>query len=272
MSPPPALLDELFEEMLLRFPPAEPASLVRAVLVCKRWCRLGSGRRFRRRFPEFHRTPPVLGFLCNLEDMAHFVPDSSSCPPCADHRDCLALDARQDRVLLLNTRREKETDLYVWDPDTEERWELPGVPLRNRKCLWLRSAALLCAATGPCDHLDCPFLVILLDMDIGSNDLSVCVYSSEAGSWSKLPCVVDQKEFYLGPAALVGNALYFMICQKRSILVYDLATQEVSVIDKPPETCGKWELVCAHNNRGWWPRSRNCIRRGARTHPLVNGG
>ena len=40
------LMEELVEEVLLRFPPAEPASLVRAALVCKPWCRLISGRRF----------------------------------------------------------------------------------------------------------------------------------------------------------------------------------------------------------------------------------
>ena len=53
-------LEELVEEVLLRFPPDDPASLVRAALVSKRWCRLISGRGFRRRFREFHRSPPLL--------------------------------------------------------------------------------------------------------------------------------------------------------------------------------------------------------------------
>jgi hypothetical protein len=59
----PALMEELIEEILLRFPPHEPARLARATLVCKPWCRLISGPRFRRQFRELHRTPPLLGFL-----------------------------------------------------------------------------------------------------------------------------------------------------------------------------------------------------------------
>jgi hypothetical protein len=54
-------MEELVEEILLRFPPHEPACLVRAALVCKRWCRLVSGPGFRRRFREFHRMPPLAG-------------------------------------------------------------------------------------------------------------------------------------------------------------------------------------------------------------------
>ncbi|WVZ50894.1 hypothetical protein U9M48_002101 [Paspalum notatum var. saurae] len=65
MPPPrlPPLMDELVEEVLLRLPPERPASLVRAGLVCKRWCCLISAPRFRRRFRDFHRSPPMLGFL-----------------------------------------------------------------------------------------------------------------------------------------------------------------------------------------------------------------
>lgn len=32
-------MDELLEEILLRLSPDKPACLVRAALVCKRWCR-----------------------------------------------------------------------------------------------------------------------------------------------------------------------------------------------------------------------------------------
>ncbi|OQU84206.1 hypothetical protein SORBI_3004G011433 [Sorghum bicolor] len=56
--PPPAaaLMDELVEEFLLRLPPDDPASLVNAALVCKRWGRLIAGPAFRRKFRKIHRT------------------------------------------------------------------------------------------------------------------------------------------------------------------------------------------------------------------------
>ncbi|TVU03855.1 hypothetical protein EJB05_50593, partial [Eragrostis curvula] len=64
---PPALMEELVEEILLRCPPAEPAFLFRAVLVCKHWRHLICGPGFRRRFREHHWTGPMLGFLCDLK-------------------------------------------------------------------------------------------------------------------------------------------------------------------------------------------------------------
>ncbi|CAN6180957.1 unnamed protein product [Urochloa humidicola] len=104
--PPPALMEELVEEVLLRFPPSEPASLFRVALVCKRWCRLISGTRFRRRFREFHRTPPMLGLVCSSfptgkdVGIARFMPATAFCSPPADRRFCCAIDARHGRVLL----------------------------------------------------------------------------------------------------------------------------------------------------------------------------
>ncbi|CAN6284072.1 unnamed protein product [Urochloa humidicola] len=43
------LVDELIEEVFLRFPADDPALLFRAALVCKRWRRLVSDPGFRRR-------------------------------------------------------------------------------------------------------------------------------------------------------------------------------------------------------------------------------
>ena len=64
MPPPPrSLPEELVEEILLRFPPNDPARLVHAALVCKPWRAIVSGAGFRRRFREFHRTPPLAARL-----------------------------------------------------------------------------------------------------------------------------------------------------------------------------------------------------------------
>uniref|UniRef100_A0A0D9X6S4 F-box domain-containing protein n=1 Tax=Leersia perrieri TaxID=77586 RepID=A0A0D9X6S4_9ORYZ len=54
------------EQILIRIPPDDPASLIRAAYVCKGWHRLTTGAGFRRRLREFHKTPPMLGFLCNF--------------------------------------------------------------------------------------------------------------------------------------------------------------------------------------------------------------
>ncbi|CAN6170684.1 unnamed protein product [Urochloa humidicola] len=77
---PPALVDELVEEILLRVPPDDPARLVRAALVCNRWRRIVSDPGFRRRFLELHRAPPMLGFLRNLGSQSSFVSTSSFRP------------------------------------------------------------------------------------------------------------------------------------------------------------------------------------------------
>ncbi|CAO2187719.1 unnamed protein product [Urochloa humidicola] len=153
MAAPPELLDELVEEVLLRFPPDDPATLARAALVSRRWCRVAAGRSFRRRFRELHRraAPPVLGLLCNLGgggggDNARasrldptsssraaaarrgdarasaFIPTSSFRPPRATARPFpgwRVLDARHGRVLLANLAWEKRPvrdALVVWDP------------------------------------------------------------------------------------------------------------------------------------------------------------
>ncbi|CAN6180956.1 unnamed protein product [Urochloa humidicola] len=108
MPPPLALMEELVEEILLRFPPTKPASLVRAALVCKRCARLISGPAFRRSFRERHRAPPMLGLLCSgIGDpgggaiRCRFVPTAAfRPPPQAEHSSWCALDSRHGRVLL----------------------------------------------------------------------------------------------------------------------------------------------------------------------------
>ncbi|CAN6180645.1 unnamed protein product [Urochloa humidicola] len=250
LTEPPPLPDELVEQILLGFPPDDPASLLRAALVCKPWWHLLSCRGFRRRFAQFHRTPPTLGFVCNCnlrdeerdgsgEAFAHFVPTSSFRPPSALSRQWRVDDARHGRVLLHKARWELQTFIGVtfaiWDPIGGELMELPILQEyeEHRHLNW--SAAVLCASGDACDHLDCnrgPSQVVIVATNF--NHIHACIYSSEVGAWSN----PTQQLQHLGhgylniavPSALVENVLYFAFAHC-GILKYNLATQEMSVIN-----------------------------------------
>jgi hypothetical protein len=172
---PPALPDELVEEVLLRFPPDDPARLVRAALVCKRWARLVSARAFRRRFRDFHlqrRGAPMLGFFHNAHapDLieaisASFVRTSASCPPLDAQRGWLALDARGGRVLLhpvgdfAQLLYDRDDAAYagirlsVWDPLSAAgggHLELPVLALPRRpRCSAATRTASRTTPAGP---------------------------------------------------------------------------------------------------------------------------
>ncbi|XP_066345174.1 uncharacterized protein [Miscanthus floridulus] len=238
MAAAPALLDELIEELLLRLPPAEPEILVHAALVCKPWYRIISDPRFRRRFREFHRAAPMLGFFCNLMD-AQFIPTSSFRPPHAGN--FRALDARHGRVLLDPWDDMDERFVVVWDPTTDERWEVPVPPPDVWDLLEESYATVLCAAAASptCDHHDChskPFTLVFAGPGTEpehEHTSFLHVYSSEGASWSEpIPvprCCVDEVL-----TALVGSTLYFSIdCGSRT-LSYNLATRQTSVIHLPP--------------------------------------
>ncbi|CAN6222205.1 unnamed protein product [Urochloa humidicola] len=243
-------MEELEEEILLRFPPHEPALLVRAALVCKRWRRLVSGPGFRRRFRELHRTAPMLGLLCSTRvqsegsTAASFVATAAFCSGDLDLGPCRPCDARHGRVLL-NRRRSSDEVLVVWDPITSQALELPVLDLwRSTRS---SAAAVLCAARGPCNHLDChrgPFLVVYVGCGaFGSGETFICTFSSDAGTWSEpitteLP--LDFVDFM--STVLVGNALYFWFPIRKSLLKYDLESHEMSVIGAPQTSRG-WQLV-----------------------------
>nr|CAB3451821.1 unnamed protein product [Digitaria exilis] len=60
--PPPELVADIVGEILLLLPPTDPATLVRASVVCKLWRRLLADPSFHRRYRAIHDTP-LLGFL-----------------------------------------------------------------------------------------------------------------------------------------------------------------------------------------------------------------
>ncbi|CAD6221577.1 unnamed protein product [Miscanthus lutarioriparius] len=239
-SPPRSLMEELIEEILLRLPPQEPASLVRAALVCKPWRCLVSNPRFQRRFREFHRTPPMLGFLCNHHgNGCSFVRTTASSPLHATRSRWCPLDARHGRVLL---REPTQNVLVVWDPITEDRQELPVPPRRAVSC----TAAVLCAAAGGAgagasDHHDChrggSFLVVFVGTD--PRDMFVCTYDSSDyfAVWSEPISLQHLNDCYIysgySPAVLLGNELYFGIPMTNTALQYDLELREISWIQLP---------------------------------------
>ncbi|TVU40484.1 hypothetical protein EJB05_13950, partial [Eragrostis curvula] len=241
MPPPrtsPLLMDELVEEILMRLPPDDPKSLVRAALVSKHWCRLISDAGFRRRFREFHGTAPILGFLWDHMDDALFVPvTSSSFLPHVHHHDMRPCDSRHGRVLLSNyPEYYDDLIIVIWDPIANVKLELPEPPPRRLFPETWNMAVLCDATASPCDHLDChggPFIVVLLGTE--EKEIFSCVFSSKTGMWSE-PVSTAQCNVRVSRwerSALVRNTLFFVAAKKKGILTYDLGTQHISVIQVP---------------------------------------
>lgn len=247
---PPELSDELVEEILLRLPPDDPSSLLRASLVCKPWQRIVSHPNFLRCLGALHRAPPVLGFLHNLQDdrIPRFVPTTASSfsLPAPDRRSCKALDCRHGRALFLKGAQ----DLLVWEPNTGDQRSVPAPAAFKQG---FPNAAVICAADG-CDHRDChggPFRVVFVFTDDEEWVTSVCVYSSETGAWGELTSVGLDSVVEMMPSALVGKFLYFL-CDQGNILQYDLAGRGLAVIDPSDEfaACQGWIVLMPAEDGG----------------------
>ncbi|TVU18068.1 hypothetical protein EJB05_34137, partial [Eragrostis curvula] len=237
MLPPPELPelpDDVLGDILLRHRPDDPASLLRASLVCKRWRRVLADPAFRRDRGALHRRPSFLGLLHVVSKYipfcSRFVPNDPTCrrPAARYLPGWLVLDCRHGRALFATAGPSLGTmvtlDFIVWDPLTGEERRLPRLsssPTPTVGTLGLSwNAAVLCAATAEgCDHRSChggPFIVVLLCTPM-SFGLSARVYSSETGP----------------SAALVGDTLYFHSWKNRAVK-YQLGTQLLSVINEPP--------------------------------------
>ncbi|KQK12374.1 uncharacterized protein LOC100833739 isoform X2 [Brachypodium distachyon] len=258
---PPALPDELIEEIFLRLPPDEPSCLLRASLVSKSWSRAVSGSEFRRRLHELHGTPPVLGVLHDWYDEAipRFIsttasPFSLAAPDCLSWR---ALDCRHGRALFLSNLSDT-LELLVWEPTTGSQWRIP-VPgaflsdfpsaafkgyFPDAELEWRTpTAAVFCSADG-CDHRDClggPFGVVFVfsvsfeeDTDHEEYLTSAGVYSSETGTWGELTLMHDEFGNYTCiSSVLVGRSLLYFMSDGGAILEYDLAGHALAVFDTP---------------------------------------
>ncbi|KAM0924558.1 hypothetical protein ACQ4PT_004548 [Festuca glaucescens] len=232
---PPVLMDELVEEVLLRLPPDEPTWFVRSSTVCKPWRRILAAPRFRRRYGEFHGTPPFLGYF---RFDATFVPTSALVPAQPDRPGLISLDCRHGRVLLATSDRYTQPiELIVLEPLTGQESRVPCPMHRGRMC----SASVLCAAQG-CDHHTCQgdhFLVALLSTDWQRRVTSGWLYSSETRVWSELTSLhhpnVKSASHMGGRSVLVGDALYFNV---DVIIKCQLGTLSLSRFEKPVDVKG----------------------------------
>jgi hypothetical protein len=242
--PPPELIDDAIADILLHLPPDDPACLVRASLVCKLWRRILSDSTFPNRYREFHRTPPLLGFLSGLyasgydnSESSRFVPITTTRIPFLQPAfGCRALDCRHGRVLLdtvegTGTIRES---LAVWDPISGDHKVLSDPDPHP----FGHSGAVLCAAAS-CNHRGChggPFLVVFVSASY-NKAASAWVYSSETATWSAPASVQIQHDGYAlvewKRAAIVGDQLYFLLNPGAGILNYDLGKRYLTVIASP---------------------------------------
>lgn len=66
--PPPDLANDLLGKAFLRLPPDNPACLLRASLISKRWCHILADPAFCRRHEELYPAPSVIGFVWVVRD------------------------------------------------------------------------------------------------------------------------------------------------------------------------------------------------------------
>nr|TKW30326.1 hypothetical protein SEVIR_2G028700v2 [Setaria viridis] len=204
MASPPELVDDAVAEILLRLPPADRASLVRASLVCKPWRRVLSDPAFPCRYRAFHRTPPLLVFYI-MPDFPH---------PGADGRRTRPLDCRHGRVLIHMLQDESE-DYLVWDPVTGDRRAVP--------------------------EPDIDWMAYTAAVDATWDLVWASVYSSETGAWSTPVSLDNGRDFYVRPrrGTLVGDDehwpdMYFTMTRDTVIGKYDWGKNCLSVVKPPP--------------------------------------
>ncbi|OEL21778.1 hypothetical protein BAE44_0017203, partial [Dichanthelium oligosanthes] len=211
-SPPP-LVDDALGEILIRFPPDDPARLHRLQGVAPHPHRPGLLR-------PLPRVPPGSPSLAALPPqpppaLPRPVRPHRIVPPRRSPSTAAASCSTAATAASSSTTPYPGTSL-VWDPITGDELRLPDAPYAS---LSYRNAAVLCAAAGAgCDHRGCHgghFLVAFVGT--GWDDLlHAFLYSSATGSWSA-PTSIPGHYGRFGaeprPTALVGDALYFFVKQ-----------------------------------------------------------
>ncbi|OEL21780.1 hypothetical protein BAE44_0017201 [Dichanthelium oligosanthes] len=235
---PPELIADLHGEILLLLPPDDPASLVRASLVCKPWRRFLTDPAFHRRYLAIHGAPPLLGFLYDhytwgVLNVPRFVSIAAHSPipqPALGYDDWSVIDSRHGRVLF--DIFGYSISLVVWDPLTGDHHVVPEPPIQRE----LYGAAVLCAVSG-CNHLDChggPFLVVLMAFFVTGMVMEALTYSSEDGAWNfsahrDLDCHIARKA-----SMLIGDDIYFRLHSSTTVLLrYNLGKNCLSTMNAP---------------------------------------
>ncbi|TVU40713.1 hypothetical protein EJB05_14185, partial [Eragrostis curvula] len=229
---------DLIEEILLRLPPDDPACLVKASLVCKLWRHVLSDTSFSRRYRAFHKTPPLLGYICNLfhgtSQVSRFVPVSTASPVSqSGFNDYWALDCRHGRALMNSFL---ETSLIVWNPINGKLQHL-RIPYKYTYC----AAAVLCAIDC-CDHRNCsggPFHVVFVEE--GSSPGQAYTHR-RLDRGVRLPLL-------LSTITSTTNPLYFTVIYGNRILKYDLTARVLSMIESPCVS-GAIVMTTAEENGG----------------------
>ncbi|CAL5077096.1 unnamed protein product [Urochloa decumbens] len=199
--PPLELIDDATAEILLRLPPDDPASLVRATLVSKPWRRIVSDRAFLRRY-----------------------------------RDWWTLDCCHGRVLF-HTIDLDAVGFVVWDPVTDDKHYLPEPEYEFIH----HGAAVLCAADGcnHLDCHGGPFHVVVVTPDQNREEYATVasVYSSETRAWEEVSYLEIQCQVVATPCLLAGDALYFIATLGLGLFIfkYDLTKRELSVMNGPED-------------------------------------
>ncbi|CAL5078034.1 unnamed protein product [Urochloa decumbens] len=252
--------EDQYDDILLRLPPQRPKLLVRFALVSPVWRRILADPGFHRRYREYHRLPPMVGYVLNSQESRHrlasFVstatpPFSARVPRNGVH--LVTVDSRHGRVLFLNLAGGNEDDwtIIVWDPISDHHQEV-RMPAKFPSYILGYTAAVLCDVKY-CDHKTChggPFRVVLVGVDGwpgGEWDTSALVYTSTSDAWTASPAgfatnVNDDDDWGFcddAPAVLLGRALYFLSSMGR-ILLYDFGTEaeRLTYIDVPANYIG----------------------------------
>ncbi|CAL4916024.1 unnamed protein product [Urochloa decumbens] len=238
--------DDLVADSLL-FLPALPSSLLRASLVCKRWCRVLSNPRFLRDFHAHHGNPPLLGlFYCNWGRII-FTPMLDPPDEIPPRRFALGV-AASARLLSCNHGRllihnEAEGHFLVWDPVTGELCRIPTPPwFRPNDIMFSIDGAVVCASTdqghvhGAC-HSD-PFRIVIVAGD--GDRFYGCSYSSETKAWGNLFSEMRPPHLRKVRAPTCSkvfwNSIFSLIIWGKLVIVeFDWARQNLALIDAPYE-------------------------------------